>query len=158
VAPTQLQEVELQIAAGSVVSRPITDCGLIADWQAENTRLADGSAQFMGWNGSPPPLRCSPAQIGKRPCWCRDRDPVPKGHILWDEQVGAMYTKALAIHVAAVSLDDDICWVIPDRKEIPDTRSAAMTRCRPPMPKDRIAGAMGPGADRKDSSHPPSLR
>jgi hypothetical protein len=48
--------------------------------------------------------------------------------------------------------------MISDRQEIPDTGSAAMARCRPPVVKDRITGAMRPGADRKDSSHPPSRR
>jgi hypothetical protein len=69
-----------------------------------------------------------------------------------------MYAEASAVHAPAVSLDDDINWVIPNRKEIPDTGSTAMTRRRPPVPKERIAGAMRPGANRKDSSHPSSLR
>jgi hypothetical protein len=69
-----------------------------------------------------------------------------------------MHANASAIRVAAVSLDDDIGRVIPDWKEIPHTGSAAMTRRRPPVAKDRIAGAMRSSADRKDSSHPSPLR
>lgn len=116
VVTAQFQEVELQIAAGSVIPRPIADCALIADWQPEDARLPDGSTQFIRWHSSPPPLRCSSTQIGNRPHRRRGRDPVAKGHVSWDEHVGAMYANAAAIRSAAVPLDDDVGWVIPGRK------------------------------------------
>lgn len=69
-----------------------------------------------------------------------------------------MHTNASAIRVATVSRDDDVGWVILDWEEIPNTGSAAMARRRPPVAKDRIAGAMRPGADGKDSCDPSPLR
>lgn len=83
---------------------------------------------------------------------------MAKGHLSWYEQVGAMDANALAIRSAAVTLEDDVGRVVLDREEIPKAGRTAMARRRPPIPKDRIVGAMRPGPNRKDSSHPPSLR
>jgi hypothetical protein len=69
-----------------------------------------------------------------------------------------MHANASAIRVATVSRDDDVGWVIPDWEEIPNTGSAAIARCRPPVAKDRIAGAMRPSANGKDSCDPSPLR
>lgn len=64
---------------------------------------------------------------------------MTKGHLRWNEQVGAMYANAPAIPATAVPLDDDVGWMIPGRKEIPEASGTAMTHRRSPEAKDRVA-------------------
>ncbi len=68
-----------------------------------------------------------------------------------------MHANASAIHSAAVSLDDDVDWVIPGRQEIPETGGTAMAHRRPPVCEHGIALLGSLPADREDRGKPTPL-